>query len=76
MHDDDDDDLLLQDRPRHADGPEHRHLFRCTYCEAIVPRDIQPADLGLTSHNEIKKGAQYPYSGCWCGWGKFVVCEA
>jgi hypothetical protein len=75
MHDfdDDDDDDLLEHRFDEEEA--HRHMFRCTYCEALIPRLIEPHELGLTSHDQVEQGAQYPYTGCWCGWGKFVICE-
>jgi len=76
VHDFDDDDDDAGTSLRRDEEPEHRHMFRCTYCEAIIPRVIPAAELGLSSHDEIRKGEQYSYTGCWCGWGKFVICES
>lgn len=51
------------------------YQFRCTYCQELVPWKIDNSKLGLAADEEPKKGRLYPYDGCYCGWGKFVVCE-
>ena len=49
--------------------------FICTFCEDVIHRDLTKKDLGLNEDEEPQIGAIYPYSGCYCGWGKYVVCE-
>lgn len=73
MHDD-------HDWHEHDEGgaqiyAEPGHLFRCTYCDSIIPQALAQADLGLPADAAIEAGQKYPYAKCWCGWGKFVTCE-
>lgn len=51
------------------------HIFRCTYCNRVITRTLTPADLQLAPGEEFVPGRSYPYTGCWCGWGKHVICE-
>lgn len=46
--------------------------FRCTYCESLIPWGLSAKDLGVTEGDEFRPGATYPYSGCPCGYGRFV----
>lgn len=49
--------------------------FRCTYCENAIPWEISPSDVGLRAGEYPRSGVTYPYSRCYCGFGKFVVYE-
>jgi hypothetical protein len=51
------------------------YIFRCTYCNRVVTRTLTRSDLRLTSGEEFVPGKLYDYAGCWCGWGKHVICE-
>lgn len=46
--------------------------FRCTYCESLIPWALSAKDVGVTEGDEFRAGATYPYSGCPCGYGRFV----
>jgi ParB/RepB/Spo0J family partition protein len=52
------------------------YQFRCTYCREVIPWKIDNNELGLAPEEEPQGGRLYPYDGCYCGWGRFVVCEA
>ena len=58
------------------DRPISYGNFRCTYCESLIPWGISASDIGLRSAESPRNGAIYPYSRCYCGFGKFVVFEA
>lgn len=49
--------------------------FRCTYCESRIPWRVEPSDVGVPAGEELRPGATYPYSGCPCGYGRFVRYE-
>jgi hypothetical protein len=51
------------------------YKFICTFCEEVILWDLTNKDLGLSEDEEPQIGAIYPYSGCYCGWGKYVLCE-
>lgn len=58
-------------------NPEKAYYrFRCTFCEKVVLWDMPKCDLGLREDEEPEVGALYPYNRCYCGWGKWVVCES
>lgn len=50
-------------------------IFRCTYCDRVITRALTRADLQLAPDEEFVPGGLYPYAGCWCGWGKHVICQ-
>jgi hypothetical protein len=74
MHDDHDwhEHGYSEEKPQAAPG----HLYRCTYCNSIIPKPLTPANFGLPDDAVIEVGKQYPYTGCWCGWSKYVICES
>lgn len=49
--------------------------FRCTYCQALIPWALDKKQLGLKPEEDYRLGQIYPYEGCKCGWGKFVLCQ-
>ncbi len=51
-------------------------IFRCTYCDRVITRRLTKEDLHLRPNDEFVPGRLYDYAGCWCGWGKHVICEA
>ena len=53
----------------------HSVHFRCTFCQHVIPWPIAPEALGLAPGDQPESGRLYPYTRCYCGWGKFVLCE-
>jgi hypothetical protein len=51
------------------------YIFRCTFCNRVVTRTLTRAELHLAPEEECVPGKLYDYAGCWCGWGKHVICE-
>jgi len=58
-------------RPDSA-STDARALFRCTYCSRAIPKDLSREELGLEPAELLDAGNLYPYTGCSCGYGKFV----
>jgi ParB-like chromosome segregation protein Spo0J len=46
--------------------------LRCTYCQALIPWEVAPEDVGLPTTQDFVAGKIYPFEGCPCGLGKFV----
>ncbi len=51
------------------------HRFKCTYCQEEIPWKITNKELGLAPDEEPQPDKLYPYTGCYCGWGRFVQCD-
>jgi hypothetical protein len=49
--------------------------FRCTFCQHLIPWPLPVEALGLPVGETPRAGELYPYTKCYCGWGKFVLCE-
>ena len=49
--------------------------FRCTYCGALIPWRLTTKDVGVPDGDEFRPGATYSYSGCPCGYGRFIRYE-
>ncbi|MDA8189317.1 MAG: ParB/RepB/Spo0J family partition protein [Dehalococcoidales bacterium] len=47
--------------------------FKCTYCQEMIPWEIDNSELGLPADEGPEPGKIYPYNKCYCGWGKFVL---
>jgi ParB/RepB/Spo0J family partition protein len=50
--------------------------FRCTYCESLIPWRLAEQDVGVSPGAGFRPGATYPYTGCPCGYGRFVRYES
>jgi ParB/RepB/Spo0J family partition protein len=46
--------------------------FRCTYCESLIPWRLTEQDVGVEPGAGFRPDATYPYTGCPCGYGRFV----
>lgn len=59
-----------------AASDKDEYVFRCTYCNNVVMRPL-PAMLTLleVGQDELVVGKMYRFGGCYCGQGKFVICE-
>jgi ParB family chromosome partitioning protein len=57
-----------------SDAPDF--IFKCTFCRAVIPHNLTPADLSLPVAEPFVVGALYPYENWFCGFGTFVVCES
>ncbi|MEA2639676.1 MAG: ParB family transcriptional regulator, chromosome partitioning protein [Chloroflexota bacterium] len=49
--------------------------FRCTYCNHLIPKPLRSEELGLVSGEPPQPEHIYPYAGCGCGQGRFVIAE-
>ena len=56
-------------------GISHAFAYRCTLCNQPIPWPMKARDLGFAAGEEPVMGKMYPYSKCYCGFGRFVVCE-
>jgi ParB/RepB/Spo0J family partition protein len=60
---------------KHSTGPLAGFAFRCTYCNHVVPKSLAPSELGLGADELPTPEHIYPYTGCPCGYGRFVIAE-
>ncbi len=49
--------------------------FRCTYCNHMIPKPLMHAEIGLAEGEMPQPEHIYPYTGCGCGQGHFVIAE-
>ncbi len=50
-------------------------IYRCTFCQKTVPWPVPAEALGLSRGQEPEPGKMYRYDKCYCGFGRFVICE-
>ncbi|MPZ14876.1 MAG: ParB/RepB/Spo0J family partition protein [Chloroflexi bacterium] len=50
-------------------------VFRCTYCNHVVPKALVPTELGLREDEQPVPAHIYPCDACPCGYGRFVIAE-
>src|SRR5579871_4603572 len=56
-------------------APLDAFLFRCTYCNHIIPKPLLPTEIGIGEDETPQPEHIYPYTGCGCGHGRFVIAE-
>lgn len=56
-------------------GKESDFIYRCTFCQKTVPWPVAFEALGLGPGQEPEPGKLYRYDKCYCGFGRFVLCE-
>lgn len=54
---------------------EQGYVYRCTFCKQHIPRPLTAQMLGMGPEEKPIMGKLYRYSGCYCGHGRFVICE-
>ncbi len=50
-------------------------IYRCTFCRKTVPWPIPAEALGIPQGELPEAGKMYRYDKCYCGFGRFVICE-
>ena len=53
----------------------HSFGYRCTLCNQPIPWLMKAKDMGFAPGEEPVVGKMYAYSKCYCGFGRFVICE-
>lgn len=50
-------------------------VYRCTFCKESIQRPLTARMLGMATDEKPVMGKLYRYAGCYCGFGRFVICE-
>lgn len=67
-------DPNLNGRGEAPEGGGLGYFFRCSFCGVVIPWTVRPTDIGLDDANQPVIGRLYPYTKCYCGFGKFIRC--
>lgn len=51
------------------------YAYTCTFCKQSIPWPLTAEMLGFGPEEQPQEGKTYPYSRCYCGFGRFVLCQ-